>query len=103
MSSRVTDMTMGVCDHHEKCCPHNVTGMIIQGSPDVQYDGMSAARFGDMTMSNCPHCGGAGGMCIGGAPKNQINGRPGQRLGDPVMEPAGSSVVVTGSSKCTDG
>lgn len=103
MSSRVTDMNIGTCNHGLKCCPHTVVGMIISGSPDVKYDGLSVARFGDFTISDCPHCGGAGGVCIGGAPKNTINGMPGHKKGDPVLEPFGTSITVTGSSTCKDG
>lgn len=99
----MTDITMGVCDHKLPCCPHTVTGMIVAGSSKTMYDGLPAARFGDITISNCPHCGGAGGMCIGGAPKNMIDGRPGQRINDPVKEPFGMSVVITGSPTCKDG
>jgi uncharacterized Zn-binding protein involved in type VI secretion len=102
MSARVTDLTMGVCDHGLKCCPHYVVGMIISGSSSTKYDGLSAARFGDMTISDCPHCQGQG-VCIGGAPKNKIDGIPGQKLGDPVLEPFGTSIVVTGSPTCKDG
>lgn len=103
VSARITDLTVGVCNHGLKCCPHNIVGMIVMGSPFTMYDGLPAARFGDLTISSCPHCGGVGGICIGGAPKNQIDGPLGQRKGDPVLEPFGMSTVVTGSTKCSDG
>lgn len=103
MSARATDLTMGFCNHGLKCCPHTTVGMIIYGSVSTQLDGFPAARFGDLTMSDCPHCGGAGGICIGGAPKDLHDGVPAQKLGDPVMEPFGMSTVVTGSPTCKDG
>jgi len=103
MSSRVMDMNIGICNHNLPCCPHVVTGMIISGSPKTQYDGLPAARFGDSTISDCPHCQGQGGICLGAAQKNSIDGIPGHKLGDPVLEPFGMSITVTGSPTCKDG
>jgi uncharacterized Zn-binding protein involved in type VI secretion len=103
MSARVTDINIGICNHGLPCCPHTITGMIITGSPQVIYDGLPAARFGDMTISSCPHCGGVGGFCIGSTPRNSIGGIPGHRKGDPVIEPFGMSITITGSPKCSDG
>lgn len=99
----MTDITMGVCDHGLKCCPHTVIGMIVAGSSKTMYDGLPAARFGDLTISNCPHCGGAGGMVLGNTPKNQIDGRSGQKINDPVKEPFGMSIIITESPTCKDG
>ncbi len=102
-SARATDLIMGVCSHGLPCCPHTVTGMIIMGSPKVQYDGLPAARFGDMVITTCPHCGGVGSICLGGAQKNLIDGIPAHRLGDSYVGPFGNGIIITGSPKCFDG
>ena len=41
---RMTDISMSVCSHGQSCCPHNVVGTVITGSPDNQSNNRGSTR-----------------------------------------------------------
>jgi uncharacterized Zn-binding protein involved in type VI secretion len=67
------------------CCegtPHSATGPIISGSPNVNTNGLAAARVSDIVISDsCGH--GRKGTIYDGSPKTFINGLNAARIGDP--------------------
>ncbi len=77
-------------------CPHNVTGPVVQGSPDVGGNSRPVGRKGDM---------GIHGICCGpntytiaaGAPTTLINKYPAARQGDRTSHCGGIGRVTTGS------
>ncbi len=50
---RVGDIGIGVCYSHKT--PQAITGTIMIGSPNVQINSMSSARFGDPIICSCGH------------------------------------------------
>lgn len=92
--ARVSDKHVGVCDHGQLCCPHNVTGTITSGSADVFTNGVAQARDGDVVTHNCPHCGTGAISCTSSV---YVNGKPIAHLGDKVIYPGGSGVITTAS------
>ena len=94
-SARVTDEHQGICGHGAPCCPHNVTGTIIEGSPNVFINDLAAARLNDNVVHDCPHCG-TGYISSASATVN-INGRGAARMGDSVTYPGGGGVITTAS------
>ena len=94
-AARVTDEHEGICGHGALCCPHNVTGTIVAGSPDVSINGLAAARLNDAVIHDCPHCG--TGYISSASGTVNINGRGAARLGDAVTYPGGGGVITTAS------
>ena len=93
--ARVTDEHKGICDHGDLCCPHNITGTITQGSPNVYINGLPVARLADMVEHNCPHCG--IGWIVSSSSNINANGIGVAMLGDIVTYPGGSGVITTAS------
>ena len=93
--ARVTDEHRGICDHGELCCPHNVVGTIVQGSPDTFANGLQVARLNDAVVHNCPHCGTGFVSSASGAVR--ANGIGVARLGDAVTYPGGEGSITTAS------
>ena len=93
--ARVTDEHQGICDHGMSCCPHNVVGTIVEGSPNTNANGLSVARLNDNVVHNCPHCGtGYVSSCSGTVKANGIGVA---RLGDSVTYPGGVGTITTAS------
>lgn len=101
MQARKFDMTMGICNHGKKCCPHICVGTILFTSNDDETNNRGTARLGDIGVHTCPHCG-----------INQIitcsqtvftNGMGNARVIDQTTEFCGSGVIVTGSSDTLTG
>lgn len=93
--ARLTDMHEGICDHGQVCCPHFVSGPIVEGSPDVNVNNLKFARLHDGVTHDCPHCG--TGEITTGSSTVFANGLPAARIGDTVTYPAGSGKIVEGS------
>ncbi len=94
--ARFNDIHEGICGHGFICCPHNVSGPIVQASGNVSANGLGLARLGDEVRHNCPHCG--TGEIVEGSPTVSANGKPVARIGDKVVYPGGGGVIVKGSS-----
>ena len=94
--ARVTDEHRGICSHGAPCCPHNVIGTIVKGSPDVFANKLQVARLGDMVEHNCPHCG--IGWVTSSSSTIMANSIGVARLGDDVTYPGGSGTITTASS-----
>ena len=94
-AARTTDEHRGICGHGAPCCPHNVVGTIVEGSPDTLINGLKAARLNDAVVHNCPHCGTGHVSSASGTVK--VNGIPSARLGDTVTYLGGSGVITTAS------
>ena len=92
--ARIGDVHKGICNHGLDCCPHSVTGTIVQGSPDVFNNGKNVARNGDHVVHNCPHCG-TGYIVSSSTVK--VNGISIAHLGDTVIYPGGSGTIVSSS------
>lgn len=90
--ARVGDMHIGACSHGQPCCPHNVSGTITEGSPDVITNGKAQARDGDQVTHNCPHCG--TGYIVATSDNVHVNGKKIARVGDMVVYPGGTGVIV---------
>lgn len=93
--ARVTDQHTGTCDHGLPCCPHGVSGPIVEGSTNVFTNGLPQARDGDLVHHNCPHCG--IGRVVASSETVFINGKKIARLGDVVIYPGGSGKIVESS------
>jgi uncharacterized Zn-binding protein involved in type VI secretion len=94
--ARVGDQHSGVCSHGLPCCPHGVSGPIVQGSPDVFANGKAVARLGDSITHSCPHCGTGNVSSASGTVK--ANSKGVARVGDSVTYPGGGGTIVQGSS-----
>jgi uncharacterized Zn-binding protein involved in type VI secretion len=93
--ARLGDQHSGICDHGQKCCPHNVSGKIVSASGNVNANGKGVARFGDSVVHDCPHCGtGEISSASGTVNANSIGVA---RLGDSVTYPGGGGTIVTAS------
>ena len=61
-AARVGDLARNPSDSHgNDCCPHDVIGAAVQGSPNVFINSIPAVRLHDVTS----HCGGDGTMVTG--------------------------------------
>lgn len=96
----IGDTIIGVCDHGEECCPHNVTGFFVEGSDIAASNGKGLVRDGDRCWTTCPHC--ATGYAVGGSSKVFIDDKPVHRKGDMVKLGAGTGHSITASSRIMD-
>jgi len=96
-AARVGDIGHNPSDSHgNDCCPHNVAGPIISGSPNVFINNVPATRIGDPGVhSAC--CGPNTFNIASGSPNVFVNGIPKARLGDVTAHCGGSGNIVTGS------
>jgi uncharacterized Zn-binding protein involved in type VI secretion len=94
--ARVGDTHHGTCSHGFPCCPHHVTGTIVEGSGDTNGNSSEVARDGDNVVHNCPHCG--TGYVVASATATNVNGKKVARIGDTVIYPGGSGVVDSASN-----
>lgn len=99
--ARKGDIHEGICDHGLPCCPHAVSGTIIEGSENVLTNGRNTARLNDKVIHNCPHCG--TGHISSGSSSVLANGMPVARVGDKVSYPGGSGIIITGSDNVKAG
>ena len=99
--ARVTDEHRGICSHGLDCCPHNVVGTIVEGSPDTLANGLNVARLNDAVIHNCPHCG--TGYISSASSTVKANGKGVARLGDTVIYPGGSGTITTSSGDVNAG
>lgn len=67
--------------HGSQCCPHNVVGYIMQGSPDVYINGLPAARVQDMGQ-HMACCGPNTFKLTKGSDTVFVNGKALMRKGD---------------------
>ena len=94
--ARKTDEHRGICGHGAPCCPHNVVGTIIQGSPDTNANGLPVARLNnDEVEHDCPHCG--TGYISTASATFGANGIGVARLGGEVTYPGGAGVITIAS------
>ena len=93
--ARVTDEHRGICGHGLDCCPHDVVGIIVGGSPDTFANDLKVARLHDEVIHNCPHCG--NGSISSASYTVFANGIGVARLGDIVVYPGGFSIITTAS------
>ena len=93
--ARKTDEHRGICSHGLPCCPHNVVGTIIQGSPDTNANSLPVARLNDEVEHDCPHCG--TGYISTASATLRANGIGIARLGDEVTYPGGSGNITIAS------
>lgn len=102
-ASRVGDNANCPSDTHGNlCCPHNVTGPAIQGSPNVFINGLPALRQGDPGIHRTC-CGPNTWKCSGGSSTVFINGLPAVRKGDQTIHCGGIGKMVEGSSNVNIG
>lgn len=96
-AARLTDKSNCPSDSHGNlCCPHNVTGPAVTGSPNVNINGLKALRLGDEGVhSQC--CGPNTWECIEGSHTVFINGKPAVRFGDKTQHCGGIGKIITGS------
>jgi uncharacterized Zn-binding protein involved in type VI secretion len=99
--ARKTDTHAGICSHGFPCCPHSVTGTIVEGSPDTNANSLSVARLGDAVVHNCPHCG-TGNISSASGTVN-ANAKGVARLGDTVTYPGGSGTITSASENVNAG
>jgi uncharacterized Zn-binding protein involved in type VI secretion len=79
-------------------CPHDVSGPILSGSPNVFIDGLPAARVGDTGN----HSGGCGLLFYeikAGDPSVLIDGKPAARVGDPTHHGGGMGTIISATGK----
>lgn len=102
-ASRISDEANCPSDSHGKiCCPHNVTGPAINGSPNVNINGLKALRLNDPgTHSEC--CGSNTWNCTEGSSTVFINGLPAVRQGDKTTHCGGTGNMVSGSDNVSIG
>lgn len=82
--------------HGNPCCPHNVTGPSVGGSPNVFIHGQPALRVGDPGVhSSC--CGPNTWNNAEGSATVFINGIPAVRLGDATAHCGGTGKMITAS------
>jgi uncharacterized Zn-binding protein involved in type VI secretion len=96
----VGDSIIGICDHGQECCPHNVTGYFTEGSPTVSFNNKPVVRDGDRCRTTCPHC--HTGYAVGRSSRITVDGKPVHRLGDPVVLGGGTGISVTASTTIED-
>ena len=99
--ARVTDMHKGTCSHGAPCCPHAVSGPIVEGSGNTFTNKLKQARDNDLVHHNCPHCG--TGRIVASSQSVRVNGKAIARLGDTVIYPGGSGKIIEGSSNVFSG
>ena len=97
-AARVGDLARNPSDSQgNDCCPHDVIGAAVQGSPNVFIEGRAALRVGDPGVhSRC--CGPNTWLCAEGSPNVFINSIPAVRLHDVTSHCGGDGTMVTGSS-----
>lgn len=93
--ARKTDKHEGICGHGLPCCPHNVIGEIIEGSPTANTNNLPSARLYDEVEHNCPHCG--IGYVSTASSIVKVDGIGVARLGDRVTYPGGGGYITTAS------
>lgn len=74
--SRIVDIGVGICYGHSAPIP--MVGIIITSSSNVTSEGRGNARFCDIVLGMCGHC----GIIITGSPDIHVNDRPATRVGD---------------------
>lgn len=97
-ASRRSDKANCPSDSHGGvCCPHNVTGPAVTGSPNVFINKLNALRVTDTgTHSQC--CGSNTWECIAGSGSVFINGLAAVRKGDATKHCGGDGKLIEGSS-----
>ena len=99
--ARVTDIHEGICNHGLPCCPHNVVGAIVEGSPTVTANDLQVARLGYLVNHSCPHCGiGHISSCSSTVFADGIGVA---RLGDTVTYLGGVGIITTASTNVNAG
>lgn len=96
-AARETDKANCLSDSHGRlCCPHNVTGPAIEGSPTVNINGLKALRVGDKgTHAGC--CGSNKWTASKGSSTVFFDGKPAVRLGDMTTHCGGTGKIITAS------
>ena len=93
--ARKTDEHRGICNHGAPCCPHNVVGIVSEGSPMVFVNSLPVARLGDGVVHDCPHCG--TGHITSASATVFANGIKIARIGDEVTYPGGKGEITEAS------
>lgn len=99
--ARKTDVHSGICSHGFGCCPHNVVGIIAEGSQNILANGLGVARLGDLVTHNCPHCG--IGLVASASGTVNANGLGVARIYDEVVYPGGAGIINTASEDINAG
>lgn len=90
--ARIGDIGEGICCENDD---HDATGIILQGSPNVNANGLSVARLGDIVIStSCGHE--RIGTIIQGSPTVNANGLSVARIGD-IFDGCFSGTIIGGS------
>lgn len=90
-AARIGDIGEGICCEGDD---HETTGTIITGSPNVNANGLSLARIGDIIITNDSHK--RTGIIVGGSPTVNANGLSVARIGD-IFDGCFSGQIITGS------
>jgi uncharacterized Zn-binding protein involved in type VI secretion len=83
--------------HGCPACPHPSLGPAIQGSPDVNVNGMPALRVDDVGK-HAPCCGPATWTAQSGSSSVFINGKAAFRMNDPSRHCGGRGKLIEGSA-----
>lgn len=96
-ASRMGDKANCPSDSHGNiCCPHDVTGPAVTGSPDTFINKHAALRLTDTGQhSSC--CGSNTWECVAGSGSVFINGLPAVRKGDATKHCGGDGKMIEGS------
>ena len=94
-TSRIADISVGICSVGLPCCPHGWVSIHMRGSPDTICNDRAHMRVGDIGISSCPHC--VISYAITGSNLTFINNIPTHRVGDVHNVPCGPGVCITGS------
>lgn len=84
------------CTHGCPACPHDCTGPINVGSPNVNTNGKPQIRLQDMGIHS-PCCGQNQWMCVMGSGTVFVNGQPAIRKGDTTQHCGGVGSTIEGS------
>lgn len=88
--------------HGKPCCPHNVTGPSISGSPNVLINNRPALRLGDNGV-HLVCCGPNTWKAIKGSLTVMVNGKPLVRKGDTTLHCGGIGRMIDGSNNVLAG
>lgn len=96
--AKVGDTYMGMCTHGDECCPHSISGTIIQGSNNSNCNKSNIARLGDSTKhTGCPHCS-SGKISSCKSSSVKVNGIAIATAGDIVSYSGGQSSIISNNN-----
>ena len=100
---RLMDLSNVPADAHScPACPHPCVGPAIEGSPDVNVNGLPALRVGDHGV-HAACCGANTWTAQQGSQTVFINNKAAHRLNDSDTHCGGSGQMITGSTNVMTG